>query len=294
MFSWFMDGVETQLDDGELCILMSSDGMGLMPFRRISDRGPLQHGDTDRGFRYDPRMITLVLQIFGDTEADMWAKRTELLALFSPTSTKGIFQWKFGTSIRQIEAVPLDGLSFSSKDRSGFSQKSAIVLKCNDPAWYDPDPKTVELAASGGGGATGGAIPMDIPTDIGSSGVNATVTINYTGNVDSFPNLIRITGPIDDPIITNLVTNEKLDFSGTTIAAGDYYDIDLRFGYKTVTSKTGVNKNSDLTSASDLTTFRIIAAPEAPAGANSIQVTGSAVDADTRVYITYYDRFSGI
>jgi len=294
MYSVIVNGVETPLDDGVLCYLIGNDGLGLLPFHRISDRGPLQNGDTDRGFRYDPRIINLALHIFAETEAEFWQKRSNVLTLFSPNTKKVIFQWKLGTTIRQIEAVPYEGLTFSSKDASGYSQKTGMVLKCNDPAMFDPTPNSVELSASGGGGATGGAVPTAVPTSVGSSGVNATVAINYTGKVDSFPYLIRITGPITSPILTNLVTNEVLDFSGYTIAAGDYYDIDLRFGYKTVTSAAGVSKQSELTAASDLTTFRILADPDAPGGVNSIQLTGSGVDVATKVNISYYNRFSGI
>ncbi|PKN98010.1 MAG: hypothetical protein CVU42_13895 [Chloroflexi bacterium HGW-Chloroflexi-4] len=294
MYSWIVDGVETNLDDGVLCYLVGSDGLGMMPFHRIADRGPLQHGDTDRGYRYDPRMINLALQIFAEDISSFWAKRNTLLRMFTPNSNRGIFKWELGSDIRQIEAIPYDGLTFSSKDASGLSQKTGIILKCNDPAWYDPAAKSVELLSSGGGGASGGAVPTAVPTSVGSSGVNASVAINYEGNVDSYPFLVRITGPITSPIITNLVTNEKIDFSGYTIADGDHYDLDLRFGQKTVVNSSGTNKSSEVASSSDLTTFRIIASPDAADGVNSIQLTGSAVGANTRLDISYYNRFSGI
>jgi hypothetical protein len=75
-------------------------------------------------------------------------------------------------------------------------------------------------------------IPTEIPHEIGGSGVEEGGTISYLGNWLSYPHIIRITGPVTSVKITNLTTGEKLDFSGVTIAAGDHYDIDLRFDIK--------------------------------------------------------------
>lgn len=293
MLSWIIEGVEYALDDGGVCYLLGMDGMGMMPVNRIEESGPLQNGSTDRGYRLGPRMIALALEVFGDTQVELWQKRLALISLFKPGDTPGILKWKLGTVTRQIEAYFVDGLGFSSRDRSGWSQKTALSLRANDPAWYDPAAKAANVTVSPGS-AGAGEIPMDVPTEIGASGVNETLLISYQGTIESFPFLIRITGPIADPIITHLNSGEKLDFSSKTIAVGDHYDIDLRYGYKTVKNAAGANKNAELSADSDLTTFRIMANPDAPNGTNQIKVTGSGETAATRVDITYYDRFLGI
>lgn len=293
MLSWIIDGVEYPLDTGAWCYLQGSDGMGVMPVSRIEESGPLQNGSTDRGYRTNARIINLALLITGNTQVELWSKRSALMALFKPRNVPGILKWTVGALTRQIDGHFVDGLAFSSKDRSGWSQKTGVMIKCNDPSWYDPVAKGATLIVSPGS-AGAGEIPMDVPTEIGASGINESLLVSYLGNIESFPTLIRITGPVTSPIITNLASGDKIDFSGITIDAGDYYDIDLRYGYKTVKDSTGANKNSEVSADSDLTTFSLLPAPEAPDGVNTLQITGIGESAATRFDLTYYDRFLGI
>jgi hypothetical protein len=95
-------------------------------------------------------------------------------------------------------------------------------------------------------------------------------------------------------VITNQTTDEKLDFTGITISAGDYYDIDLRYGRKTAVDSNGDSVLDELTNDSDLATWHIAAAPEAPGGANSIHVSGTAITTATKVDIAWLNRHIGI
>ena len=105
---------------------------------------------------------------------------------------------------------------------------------------------------------------------------------------------VRITGPITDAVITNNATSEKLDFTGTTIAAGDYYEIDCRYGYKTVVDSTGANQIADLTSDSDLVSFHIAPDPEVGGGINSITITGTSITAATTAFVSGKTRLIGV
>ena len=132
-------------------------------------------------------------------------------------------------------------------------------------------------------------VPLEIPHPVGASTIDITQNVNYTGTWHSFPHKIRITGPITNPIVTNLTTDEVLDFTGITIAAGDYYDLDLRYGYKTVVDDDGVSVLDELTAASDLAAWHLKAET-----INSIQVEGTAVTVATKVEISYFTRYLGI
>ncbi len=125
-----------------------------------------------------------------------------------------------------------------------------------------------------------------------SGGFGASKTITYTGSFLSYP-IVTITGPITDPVLTNVSTGEDLDFTGVTIAGGDTYTIDCRFGYKTVKNAAGVNKIADLTAGSDLATFHLGADPEVSGGANAFTLRGTGTDANTTVTVTYNERFVG-
>lgn len=116
--------------------------------------------------------------------------------------------------------------------------------------------------------------------------------ITYAGDWPDFP-VIRIDGPISDPIVTNTATGETLAFTGYAIGSGDYYTIDTRYGYKTILNSGGDNKIGELTSDSDLETFHLAPAPQAAGGLNILTLAGTATGAPTSMVITYYNRYTG-
>lgn len=286
--SWIRDGIETSLDDGSLCYYQSSSGLGLPPLHRLSERGPQQHGDTDRGYRLDPRIIQLVLATHSSVGADdLDEKSRRLMQLFSPDSY-GTLKIVRGARVRQIDAYFVSGLSLDSNDRSGWVEQHGLALKANDPAFYDPSVESVTFQLGGGG--TAWEIPMPVPFTVGASVIDQAITVGYDGKWYGYPHLIRITGPIDDCLLENQTTAEKLDFTGTTINAGEYYDIDLRPGHKTVIDHTGANVISALTEDSDLSTWHLNIADSQGAGKNSIRVTGNNVTSATKIELAYYIR----
>jgi hypothetical protein len=183
-------------------------------------------------------------------------------------------------------------LTAASTEREGLAQSVGVTLRAADPSFYDPAGVDVNFGIGGGG--TGTPVPTAIPMPIGASTIDQTIGVVYAGSWYSFPT-IRITGPITDAVIENETTGEKLDFTGTTIANGDYYDIDTRYGRKSIVNAAGVNKIGDLTDDSDLGTFHL--EPDgaiAPGGANAFRVTGDTVSTVTAVEMTYYNRYIGI
>jgi hypothetical protein len=183
-------------------------------------------------------------------------------------------------------------LTAASTEREGLAQSVGVTLRAADPSFYDPVAVDINFGIAGGG--TGTPVPTPVPTPVGASTVNQSIGVIYTGTWYSFP-MIRITGPLEDAVITNETTGEKLDFTGTTIANGDYYLIDTRYGRKSVVDSSGVNKVGDLTDDSDLGTFHL--EPDgaiAPGGANSLRVTGDSLSQVSAVEMTYFNRYLGI
>jgi Siphovirus-type tail component, C-terminal domain len=285
VISWIVDGVETSLDDGSICYFIGDDGLGMPPMHRLSERGPLQHGDDDRGYRLDPRFFRLVLEVVGVSREDLYVQRAALIDLFKPADSPGIVRFSFGYGTRQIDCHYVSDMSMPSQDRQGFVQRVAVGFKGNDPSFYDPTAYALTFGNVGGG--TGWVIPWVIPWTLGASILDGSTVIDYPGNWLSFPT-IRITGPITDPVITNDTTGEKLDFTGTTIASGHYYDIDLRYGYKTVKLDDGTNEIANLTSDSDLATWHL------EPGSNSISASGTAISGNTKIEINYQVRYLGV
>ena len=283
------NGTEYAMNDGTYCYARGDDGWGAAHLLRLATHGPQQHGDTDEGFRLHPRTASLILSVNGSSWTNMLSRRATLLNIFSPLDLLTI---KWDGLDKQIDGYFAGSMDMSSRDRAGFMQTIAVTLKCPDPSFYNPTINTVVFGAAAGSGTF--AVPMPVPHGVGAAAVDDSVGINYAGNWYSYPT-IRITGPITDALITNVTTSEKLDFDGVTIAAGDYYDIDTSYGYKTVIDDSDVNKIADLTEDSDLATFHLQPdSSDAPGGSNSISVTGSSVTAATAVRLQYYTRYTGI
>lgn len=286
-------GVQTNLSDGTLCWVEASDGLGMTPLHRLTERGPQQQGDSDVGFRLDPRSIKHVFGAQADSMAGLYALRGHLLRLFKPSSVPLSLLYELPTGdVRQIDVVLAGDLELPSGDRSGFYQKVGVTFRAADPTFYDPEMKAV-IFGVGGSGTTGLTFPATFPWSFGASTIDTTKAVAYVGDWATFP-VIEIDGPIANPVITNLTVGAKLDLTGVTIAAGDSYIIDCRYGFKTVVDAAGVNRIDKLSDDSDLATFRLEADPDAPGGVNSIRVQGSGATSATEIFIRYYNRYVGI
>lgn len=195
--------------------LIALDGAGVATVRRITQRTPLQNGVTDRGFRLEPRKMTLALYIAQNTEIEADAARDDLTYIFGPTITPlKLLATRLDNTQRQIDCF-LDGtLDFPQSERLGPSQKVIVPLIAPDPTWYDPTQvsSTTSLAA----------LPV--------------TTANYSTvgfTADDWP-VFQITGPVTNLVITHAPVSDAIDFTGTTIPGGETWTVDLRPGYKTV------------------------------------------------------------
>lgn len=281
-------GVALDLTDVENYVVENYEGFGMPPLHRLTERGPLQHGESDRGYRLDPRMIQLVLMLRANDWAEFYSRRQELINQLSPTLDAALnlrFTQPDGT-VRQVDCYCAEGPQFSKRDAFRYAgQRAAVRLICPDPAWYDPTRQSVRIVGETGG--SGFAFPMAVPWTFGGTTVGAETAIVYTGSWIEYPE-IEIIGPVSDPRIEHLDTGEVLDFDGTTIVDGDSYIIDLRYGYKTVVNGSGLNKISDLTADSDLATWHLIP------GTNNLQFSGTSAGTNTAIVVRWYRRFLGI
>ncbi len=292
-FRIITNGQTLDITGGDPFAVVEEDGLAMQAVRRLTERSAQQHGETDRGFLLDPRLVNLVVEIFPADFDGFWQARAQLMSYLAPYNSPALELELSNGALRRLDCHFIGDIAAGSKDRHFIAQKVGLTLRAPDPSWYDPTAAAVTFALGGGGGS-GFVVPTPVPTEIGASTISQTTAVNYTGSWHTNP-IIRITGPITNPVLTNLSTDEKLDFTGTTIAAGDYYDVDTRYGRKSVVDSNGDNQISKLTTASDLGTFHIAAASaEVPGGVNSLQLAGSSVTTATKVEVTYFNRYLGI
>lgn len=218
-----------------------------------------------------------------------------------------------GTASWGLASFALQGTAYTSGTATLFfhnsiddrqmHQGTALRFSNGGAGIYFALPNTITWRSNGGAGGIGSAwvnpithaavyniaLSAEQRTALRNSIENSTGrysgTAALSGTWDEYP-VITLTGPINDPVITNHTTGEVLDFTGATINANEIYTIDTRYGHKTVTSQTGENKISALSEGSDLATFHLVP------GGNFLQVTftgGTA--AATGVAVNYYNRY---
>lgn len=299
-----VNGTEYSLSDGTYAYRLEDDGTGIAPMHRLTERGPLQHGETDLGYRLDPRLIRLVLGIEGTTRSDRDTRRGRLLRLFRPSNLVKLKWTLDNAEIRQIDCYYAGDLSAPSTDRLDTIQKLGVSFTAPDPAFYDPELQTEYIyqdddlpltgASSSAISSADFLIPLSVPFGISSGVMSVSHILTYRGDWLEYP-IITIRGPITDPVVTNTTTGETLDLTGVALTAGDAVTIDTRYGYKTITHSNGSNLIANLSSDSDLATFHI-----APVDGldetklNTFTVTGTRINTNTRIEIAYYNRYTGI
>jgi hypothetical protein len=283
-------GVESiDLTDGVNYTLTGFDGLGASPVHRLTQRGPLQDGQSDVGFRLDPRAITLAGVMHGNYTT-LNQNRAALVGFCRPsTSTNPLkLRWTTPDGLqRQIDVHAVGELGLPSNDWKVFSHRFAVQLIAHDPTFYDPAGGSVQFAQTGGGTAM--PVPILFPLTFGASVLDVTevVTLSGANAWDTYP-IIYATGPVTGLILTNNTTGDVLDFTGSSIGSGVTYTIDLRYGAKTVVDSSSVNRIGQLTAASDLATWRLVP------GNNSITAEGTSISAATDILIQYNQRFIGV
>lgn len=284
--------VETDLAEGSPLTVVSIDNLGPSEATRITERGPMQDGDSDIDQVLEPRIIPLVLQ---GIISDSWSQRQIrdlVIALFKATNVTIILTiiWEDGATY-QIDTKSIGNIALPLSINSNNLLRFGVNLRAANPTFYDPELTLFNFGLSGSGETL---VPTTVPTFVGGSTLDQTTVINYDGTYRAYP-IIYIYGPITNPKIQNLTMGTKLDFTGITIASGDYYTIDLRYGRKAVykNGDTTDNRISELTIDSTIDRFAIEAFPDAPSGVNSIQATGTALTGVSQIYLQYNRRFDG-
>lgn len=285
-------GITTyNLTSGAPLTMLEIDGIAAPAARPLSERGPLQDGDTDLGFRLEPRTVSLALQ--GITTASYTSDtiRDLINRLFKPSNVPIYLDVvRDDASVRRLMCRSLGEYSLPQNIMAQLYAKTVITLRAADPLFYNPAMQALSFGIAAG--STGFLIPMPVPTKFGTSVVNQNIPLAYAGTFREYP-VIQIYGPITSPVITNQTTGDKIDFTGITIAAGDWYTVDLRYGRK-FAYRNGVTtdiRTGEATTDSDFATFSIEADPEASGGVNDIKVTGSAANSVTQVYVQYFERY---
>lgn len=298
------DGQVLKFDD-LYRFLVSDTGYGMPGINYISQQGPYQHGNTIYDYRLQPRVIQLLFRENACSREEYWNKRANVLNILRPNrQVSGEFNLGTlrkilpDTSKRDINVLVEEGPAFAARDPSKWdewSYQETLRFIAPDPTFYDPDMITTAPWQPSSSDQLVLPVTFDdssiVFTAVGGFGA---IEVNYVGTWLTYPT-IYISGPFQDPIITNYATGEKIDMTGYHVALGDTVTINLQFGYKTITNIAGTNLIGYVSTDSDLATFHIAPDPESPSGYNNIVFEGSGfVVGETLLRLSYYTRYIAI
>lgn len=292
--SLIINGVEADISAGIPLQVVSVDNLGASAATRITERSPAQDGDTDIDRRLEPRIIPIIMQARPNEIYTLRACRRLINEMFKATRVPVILRITFDTGeVYQIDTQSIGDVSLPLNLSTTNFIRVGVTLRAANPTFYNPHLAIFNYAL----GASSGAflVPTPVPTTLGGSTIAQSNTIAYDGTYRTLP-VITAYGPLTNLVIRNTTTGAKIDFTGFTIANGDYYTIDLRSGRKLIYRNDNINDSrlNEVTADSNLAAFAIEAAPDVLNGDNTITIDATGATNVSQVYLQFYRRFDGI
>lgn len=179
-------------------------------------------GAYDETRHHGAGILTMTVAVIPTPKASRDQLVRDLRGFLRP-SIRPILEWAEddGTEVRAIlRAMPLSGpdvLPMVQELQAQWKVPSGIVESVVE--------HVAEIAADGdeSGRAYNLVFNRMYPGGIGAGMIRVT----NAGNTDAYP-VVRIHGPVTDPRLANETLDQRLEFSGLTIAAGDYVELDFR------------------------------------------------------------------
>lgn len=283
------DGMEYHLNDLAEYVSEGSDGFGMAPFKRFTQRGVLQNGVTDVGFRLEPRVLKFKLKVRASTPNQHYELRQELLNIFQPRNEPLTLRLTLPDGgLRELRCYLQSGLGYPSADRKGLVQDADIVLYAPDPTFYNYYTHSHTFSFDIIDHLT---FPITFPIVFGSGTISNSEVITYAGNWYSYPQFI-VYGPLNYFQIIHNDTGKKIKYEHDVIT-GEKITITLEYGNKSVVNNFYENLIGYLSDDTDLGDFCI--SHELAGKINSIYIVGAgALAGETRVEMNWYDRYLGI
>lgn len=267
-------------------VISNIDGLGDVTADIQMQRAPFQDGSTFIDSRLDPRYLSFDVFIKGDNDTDISEKRSQLSRVFNPKLGSGLFVYRYGDIVREINATSEHVPTFptGAENRGHHYQIAMISLVCPDPYWKSPR-LTVEPLSP--------FVEMfEFPSDYWEVGAGGDLffEVGFEGEIRELivrgdagsPVQIKFYGPSTNPVIRNNTTNEFIKVN-RTLDATDVLFIDT--GSKEVTIN-GVNVFNWIDINSTFWKLH--------EGANEIEYTADAGVADARLEIMWNERYIGV
>lgn len=240
-------GAELVLGEGRLKIL-KVEGLEAPPFTVRVTNGALQEGSIALTASRGPRKISIdaALNLEGLDEADSQDARKSIGESLAGTDGEGTLIVNRSGRERRIGAVPTNAPCFKDKRWSETWEQLSMQFLCPMPCFTDMESQVTEVRYY----ASLLSIPeegIEFPEEgiefstIEHSGTRTKLILN-PGNHES-PVQIRFTGPVANPFIRNITTDEMMRVFGV-LAQGEYVEVNTEPGKRKITLfRQGIESN---------------------------------------------------
>lgn len=225
------DGLDTLLIDDSIGIYAQALDLGDAVTRVVAIDAPDADGTIDTTTFVGARNVTLSVILYPDV--DLWDLRHRLRAFTAPRLRPIMYvQLAVGAPEQRIQlrrSQYSDIIGDGPRAATQRDPEAAVITV----QWVAPlgilestDLHVVNIYASGGATA-GRTYSLTFSRTYPASAAIGSGIAHNSGNVDAYP-LIRLYGPLTEPVIDNDTQGKSLTFVGLTIAAGDFLEIDTR------------------------------------------------------------------
>lgn len=212
----------------------------------LTDR-PAAHGSFDGPAYLDPRVVTITgTAIAVDYVSARRSRDVMTSVLGDPTmglQTMTVYAREYTPMQAQVRRS--DEAKTSERGKDGVTFDWSLIVVAPDPLRYSTSLQSpsVGLPNAGAGGLV---FPLTFPLTFGAGAAGGDLPVTNNGTIATWP-VLRITGPVTGPSITNLTTGQSLVFASTfSVPAGQTMTIDSR---ERLVDLVGIPRRGDLITA---------------------------------------------
>jgi len=202
----------------------SFDGVDGLGIRVSEDVLTGQDGGIIWNRLYEMRNITLEgwLESKDGSQNGYWETKSDLVNAFSITDNTDLTITKWGetTNARTITAKVIATPMIREIPGEVYHCRWRVELKCDSPMFGSETSTDYTIGLATGGGSP---VKFAVPTPVGAL-AGGFVDIDNQGDVEAYPEMIKIDGLVVNPTITNSTTGKSFQI-GTTITSGNYVQI---------------------------------------------------------------------
>ena len=272
------DSETLEISEQSEYLLQSVEGLGNVTSNLYTTQSYRQDGYGYQGNTLEQRDISIEITITANSKVDMQAKKQKLLNVLNPKLDLFELIYRNGSVETKINGV-LENIHFAYEENFGDSvQRVQLDIYCPNPYWSSLYSLSNEVVAYIGGLE----FPVRLPSEFATTG-ESTINVINQGNVET-PVKLEISGPSTKPKIINKSTGKFIKVN-TKIEAGETLIIITEFG----------NKRAELDGnfASNLIDYTSTYF-DLQKGDNVIEVETEDIADDSKIKITYYNRYLGV